>query len=96
MFLRGATKLVRHKQPEVANFLRLNVNRDQLLAQSEEWVPKQAEARRFFGLIMEEVTPQVHRAMVWHGFLLFQHCALLNLLHSQAADTSGDRQGDEA
>ena len=36
--LKGTTKLLRCRQPEVANFLRLNVNRDQLLAQLEEWV----------------------------------------------------------
>ena len=36
--LKGATKLLRRRQPEVADFLRLNVNRDQLLAQLEEWV----------------------------------------------------------
>ena len=35
--LKGATKL-RRRQREVADFLRLNVNRDQLLAQLEEWV----------------------------------------------------------
>ena len=31
--LKGATKLLRRRQLEVADFLRLNVNRDQLLAQ---------------------------------------------------------------
>ena len=36
--LKGATKLLRRRQPEVDDFLRLNVNRDQLLAQLEEWV----------------------------------------------------------
>ena len=36
--LQGATKLLRRRQPEVADFLRLKVNRDQLLAQLEEWV----------------------------------------------------------
>ena len=36
--LKGATKLLRRRQPEVADFLRLNVNRDRLLAQLEEWV----------------------------------------------------------
>ena len=41
-------------------------------------LPKQAEARHFFGLVMEEATPQVHRAVVWRGFLFFKHCALLN------------------
>ena len=36
--LKGATKLLRRRQPEVADFSRLNVNRDQFLAQLEEWV----------------------------------------------------------
>ena len=36
--LNGATKLLRRRQPEVADFWRLNVNRDQLLAQLEVWV----------------------------------------------------------
>ena len=36
--LTGATNLLRRRQPEVADFLRLNVNRDHLLAQLEEGV----------------------------------------------------------
>ena len=44
-------------------------------------LPKQAEARRFFGLVTEEATPQVHRAVVWRGFGFFKHGALHNLLH---------------
>ena len=36
--LKGANKLLRRRQPEVADFLRLSVNWDQLLAQLEEWV----------------------------------------------------------
>ena len=36
--LKGATKLLRRRHLEVADFLRLNVNRDQLLAQLEECV----------------------------------------------------------
>ena len=36
--LNGAIKLLRRRQLEVVDFLRLNVNRDQLLAQLEEWV----------------------------------------------------------
>ena len=36
--LKGATKLLRRRQPGVADFLRLNVNRGQMLAPLEEWV----------------------------------------------------------
>ena len=36
--LKGATKLLCRRQPEVAEILRLNVNGDQLFAQLEEWV----------------------------------------------------------
>ena len=36
--LKGSTTLLRHREYVGTDFLRLNVNRDYLLAQLEEWV----------------------------------------------------------